>query len=418
MKRNRNKRKLKSNIELVLPSLHTGQQIVMDTHARFNVLACGRRFGKTTLGVNLLAPVALQGYPVAWFAPTYKLLLEVWEEFERLLEPVIKKKDTQQKRIKLINGGVVECWSLDSGTVARGRKYKRVGIDEAAMAANLETQWQEEIRPTLADYIGDAWFFSTPKGRNFFYKLFARGLDALQKAWRSFQLPTRVNPYIVGSEIDEAQLELPSDTFEQEYLARFLENAGSVFRNILARLTKIITVPADHIGHTKVLGGDWGQKGDFTALSVGCVECQRELELDRFNQIGWTFQRQRVVELYKKWDVTYGLMETNSIGSPNLEELQKEGLRLAGFETTAQTKPPLIQSLALTLEKEPFLFVDDPQGTIELESYESKRNLNTNRVSYSAPRGMHDDTVIGRALMREAIERYKVSRVEQGGSLW
>jgi hypothetical protein len=177
-------------------------------------------------------------------------------------------------------------------------------------------------------------------------------------------------------------------------------------------------VPADHVGHTKVLGGDWGQKNDFTALSVGCVECQRELEIDRFNQIGWAFQRERVVNLYKKWDVTFGLMETNSIGSPNLEELQREGLRLSGFETTAQTKPPLIQSLALTLEKEPFLFVDDPQGTIELESYESKRNPNTNRISYNAPRGMHDDTVIGRALMREAIERFKLNKAEHGEALW
>jgi hypothetical protein len=390
----------------------------MDTHARFNVLACGRRFGKTTLGTGLLVPPMLEGFPVGWFAPTYKLLLEVWEEFERLLEPITFRKNTQQKRIRIYGGGSIEFWSLDSGTVARGRKYKRVGIDEAAMAANLETQWEQEIRPTLADYIGDAWFFSTPKGRNFFYKLFARGLDELKKAWRSFQLPTRANPYIAGSEIDDAESELPSDTFEQEYLARFLENAGSVFRNILARLTKLLTVPADHVGHTKVLGGDWGQKGDFTALSVACVECRRELELARFNKIGWAFQRARVAELYKKWDVRYGLMETNSIGSPNLEALQSEGLSLAGFETTAQSKPPLIQSLALTLEKEPFLFVNDPQGTIELEAYEAKRNHNTNRVSYSAPRGMHDDTVIARALMREAVERYKTGKAEQGESLW
>jgi hypothetical protein len=111
-------------------------------------------------------------------------------------------------------------------------------------------------------------------------------------------------------------------------------------------------------------------------------------------------------------------METNSIGSPNLEELQREGLPLAGFETTAASKPPLIQSLALTLEKEPFEFVDDPQGTIELESYESKRNANTNRISYGAPRGMHDDTVIARALMREAIERHAAGKAETGDPLW
>jgi len=412
------RKRLKSDVRLVLPSRHPGQQTVINNLARFNVLACGRRFGKTTFGTDWLIQPALKGYPVAWFAPTYKLLLEVWDEFERLLEPIILKKDTQQKRIKLYGGGIIECWSLDSGTVARGRKYKRVGIDEAAMAANLETQWNEEIRPTLADYIGDACFFSTPKGRNFFFQLFTRGLDALQKVWRSFQLPTSSNPFIAQSEIDDAQAELPSDTFQQEYLAQFLANAGSVFRNILARLTKALTVPADHAGHSKVLGGDWGQKGDFTALSVGCVECRRELELVRFNKIGWSFQRSRIEELCNKWGVGFGLMETNSIGGPNLEALQLAGLPLSGFETTTQSKSPLIQSLALTLENEPFLFVDDAVGTIELEAYESKRNANTGRVSYSAPRGMHDDTVIARALMREAVERNATGKAEHGESLW
>jgi hypothetical protein len=44
-------------------------------------------------------------------------------------------------------------------------------------------------------------------------------------------------------------------------------------------------------------------------------------------------------------------------------------------------------------------FIDDPIATRELEAYEAKRNETTGRISYNAPAGFHDDTVIARALM-------------------
>ena len=405
-------------IRLVLPELHAGQQRVVAEAARFNVLACGRRFGKTTLGVDRIIQPALVGFPCAWFAPTYKLLLEVWRECLKVLHPVIQRKDAQQKRIELISGGLVEFWSLDSGTVARGRKYKRVGIDEAAMAANLETQWQEEIRPTLTDYAGDGWFFSTPKGRNYFHKLFSRGQDPGQSIHRSWQLPTATNPFIPPAEIEAARLELPVETYEQEYLAQFLENGGSVFRNIRACLTKAPTSPAEHRGHDLVLGLDWGQRTDFTAISIGCATCRREVALIRFNQVGWAFQRARVESACQDWGVRSGFVETNSIGNPNLEALQDAGLPLSGFETTGQSKPALIQSLALTFERAEFKFIDEPVATTELEAYEAKRNPNTGRTSYSAPRGLHDDTVIARALMRRAALASEGAIAEHGAPLW
>ncbi|HLM54737.1 MAG TPA: hypothetical protein VK422_01320 [Pyrinomonadaceae bacterium] len=386
--------------------------------SRFNVLACGRRFGKTTFGVDRLLPPALLGYPVAWFAPTYKLLLEVWREALKYLAPVVARKDTQQRRIELVTGGVVEMWSLDGGTVARGRKYKRIVIDEAAMCALLEMQWNEEIRPTLTDYEGDAWFLSTPKGLNFFRQLFLRGQDPLQPAYQSWQMPTLTNPFIKPSEIESARGDLPELTFEQEYLARFLENAGAVFRNLLNNLTKVETCPAEHAGHEIVLGLDWGQKRDFTVISALCITCRREVELLRFNQVGWAFQRERVADFCQKWKVQGGLVESNSIGGPNLEALVSEGLPLYGFETTGQSKPPLIQSLALTFEREEFKWVDSAVATGELEAYESQKNDHTGRISYSAPRGMHDDTVIARALARQAAMLNLNGTAEHGGSLW
>jgi hypothetical protein len=127
--------------------------------------------------------------------------------------------------------------------------------------------------------------------------------------------------------------------------------------------------------------------------------------LDRFNKIEWAFQRARLKAIVERWVVQSVMVETNSIGSPNLEALQREGMSVRGFETTGSTKPPLIQSLALALEREECHFLPDPVGRVELLSYESRINSTTGRVSYSAPDGGHDDTVIARAIAWECVQR-------------
>ena len=76
-----------------------------------------------------------------------------------------------------------------------------------------------------------------------------------------------------------------------------------------------------------------------------------------------------------------------------------------GFVFTGQSKPPLIESLALALEREECQWQSDPVWTGELEAYERRVSPSTGRSQYSAPEGMHDDTVIARALAWEACNR-------------
>lgn len=392
-------------LRVKLPRLHEAQARVVSEARRWNVLACGRRFGKTTLLIDRLVHPALQGYPVAWFSPTYKMLAEVWREMREVLTPVVSRFNAQEHRLELITGGILDMWSLDAPDSARGRKYKRGAIDEAAMVPSLQDAIQKVIRPTLTDYEGDLWMGSTPTGMNFFQQMYAWGQDPFKRDWASWQLPTVANPFINPEEVEKARQELPEAVFDQEYLAQFIRNEGAVFRNIRANMTAPGgALPADHDGHTLVAGVDWAQKHDFTAISVGCADCMEEVELDRFNQIGWSLQRGRLVALIERWNVGHIEAEQNSIGGPNIEALQEEGLPIVGFDTTAASKPPLIKSLALSLEREEFRFLENPQATAELEGYEAKVNPVTNRTTYSAPAGMNDDTVIARALLRRAVE--------------
>jgi hypothetical protein len=185
----------------------------------------------------------------------------------------------------------------------------------------------------------------------------------------------------------------------------FLEGEGAVFRNISACLGAPLDVDPDlHKDHVIMAGVDWAKSEDYTAISIGCRECQVEIARDRFNKIDYAFQRERLKELHRRYGTARIMVELNSIGEPNFESLQREGLPVIGFQTTASSKPPLIENLALALERGEWQFQADPVWTGELEAYEMKVNPVTNRTTYSAPSGMHDDTVMARALMLRAAD--------------
>src|SRR3954452_9464260 len=102
-----------TTIELHLPQPHQAQLRVIQQAKRFNAVCCGRRWGKTVLGMDRLIHPALQGKPVAWFSPTNKLMADAWREIRSRLAPVARNKNEQEKRLELIGGGVIEFWSLD-----------------------------------------------------------------------------------------------------------------------------------------------------------------------------------------------------------------------------------------------------------------------------------------------------------------
>lgn len=223
-----------NRITLRIPERHPAQAEIVAGKKRWNIVACGRRFGKTTLGLDLVTVEpggALDGYPVGWFAPNSKVFDEAWQEAKRLLRPVTSRVDSQQHVIELITGGRIDFWTLhNTDDPARSRKYARVVIDESAIVPShrLTRQWHEAIRPALTDYRGDAWFFSTPKGAGFFHDLYQHALEA--DDWSAWRMPTVANPTIDPAEVEAARGDLPGPAFRQEYLAEFVTDFGAVFK--------------------------------------------------------------------------------------------------------------------------------------------------------------------------------------------
>jgi len=77
--------------------------------------------------------------------------------------------------------------------------------------------------------------------------------------------------------------------------------------------------------------------------------------------------------------------------------LQAEGLPVQPFVTTAVSKGPLIDALALALERGELSLLRDPALLAELSAFSLER-LPGGRYRYGAPPGLHDDTVIALAL--------------------
>lgn len=310
---------------MILPKPFDWQRQVKQESKRFNVVDVGRRAGKTALGLDLCVSPETLPYPVGWFSPTYKMLLEVWREAVRTFAPILTRRNVQERRLEFLTGGLLEFWSLDNPDVARGRKYKRVIVDEAAMVPALMESWQYAIRPTLADYKGDAWFLSTPKGRNGFWQLWQWGQDKHMQDWASWQMPSSVNPLLDAGEIDEMRRTMPERTFRQEIEAAFVEDGGGVFR----RVTEAATAKTDtgnRNGHRYVMGVDLARTLDFTVVVILDITRvpYRMVYMDRFNQISWQVQVQRIKAAVERFRVDQVVVDQTGVGDPVIEQLRRE----------------------------------------------------------------------------------------------
>lgn len=411
--------------EIILPSPHKGQKIVRQQARRFNWVSAGRRWRKTTLGMAIVIEGAVRGESWFWGAPTYDQVRIGWNEAKYACRDNAEFKMSTMTAT-FPTGGQIIYRSLDDPDNARGHTFKGAIFDEVGDIK--EDAYYNVIMPILGnDENSMFWGLGTPRGRNYFWREFtkAKGL----KDSVSWQIPT-LGCKIVGdqlvrephplentdypwSEVVRQFESMPQSEFRQEILAEFLKGEGAVFRNIRACMNAPLNVdPRKHKGHYIVAGVDWGKQNDFTTISVGCADCRVEIARDRFNRIDYHFQRKRLVALWQRFGINKILVELNAMGEPNFEELQLDGLPVVGFRTTASSKPPLITSLALAFEKEEWQFQADEVWTLELEAYEQKVNPRTSRSSYSAPEGLHDDTVIARALMVSAAYQPRFQVIE------
>lgn len=393
--------------QIVLPNPHQGQRTVQLQARRFNVLAAGRRWRKTTLCMVIAVEKALDRETVFWGAPTYDQVRIGFDEM-RFGVGAAAAFTLNPMQATFPSGGKVLFRSLDNPDNARGHTADTAILDECGSINPVA--WYDVIRPMLMSTMGGAWLGGTPAGRNWFWREFTEAQGrADSMAWQTPTLGVEIhgdqlirvphpleNPDISFDEILSLWRTMPEQTFRQEILAEFVEDSGLVFRNVLQLSTLAPGIPQD--GHSYIMGIDWGKYNDFTVCTVIDVTAKQQVACDRFNMIDYEIQKGRVRALNQLWQPILIIAEQNSIGDAVMDGLRGDAdINIMGFTMSQGSKQALIEDLAFALERKTLTLLDYEPQTQELLAFQSER-LPGGAFRYEAPSGMHDDTVIALAL--------------------
>jgi hypothetical protein len=205
---------------------------VVDDPARFKIVVCGRRWGKTWTARTWLAQGADQRCRLWYVAPTYRLAHDiVWRELLDTIPPdwYARAPNVTRLEIELRTGALLQVKGADDPDSLRGRGVTRMVIDEYA---DMPDVWDEILRPALADTNGGAMIIGTPKGHNHFHRLYQRGRDGGDPEWRAWHYPTWSAPHFQTrrgrAELAAIQASTPPHIWRQEYGAEFSARAGMI----------------------------------------------------------------------------------------------------------------------------------------------------------------------------------------------
>jgi hypothetical protein len=327
---------------------------------------------------------------VGYFAPTYKLMLPVWEQVRRVLRAPVADEHKAERRIDTTTGGRVEFWSLDNEDAGRSRGYDLIVVDEAGLVRNLETIWRENLIPALLDRRGRAVLAGTPKGKGDFWRIHQSAIE--DPRWATVRRSTSDNPRLDPADIALLRSAMTERAARQELDAEFLDDGGAVFRNVRACVGTI-----ERSNEAAVIGVDWGRYEDATVFAALDPQTRCVVDVERLVGVDFATQRRALLAFWQRNGGGAILAEANSIGAPNIEELRRAGLPVQAFTTTAATKPLLIDTLALALEQRTIVLPELDWLLNELEMYSVDISA-SGRARYSAPEGLHDDGVIALAL--------------------
>ncbi len=164
---------------------HAGQALVHRSTAKRRVLACGARWGKTTAAVGEAVAAALHPTEssLGWIVgPTFehaeRIYTKAIESIKRLSPQRIRSADQRRRRVVVVNlaGGLseVHAKSADQPSSLLGEGIDWLIVDEAARLA--EEVWTGHLSQRLIDREGWSLLLSTPKGCNWFFFEYRRGL--------------------------------------------------------------------------------------------------------------------------------------------------------------------------------------------------------------------------------------------------
>lgn len=376
---------------------HDKQRIIHDAinneSSKYYICNIGRQFGKSLLAENqcLYWLINDKGCSIGWVSPIYKQCKKVYDELKRATfnSGLFQYNDTDL--IVKGFGSKLQFFSGERSDNIRGNTFDYLICDEFDfMKANT---WEEVLQPTVLVKGKKVVFISTPRGKRMMYKLSLLRHD--DNRYKYFQFSSYDNPMIDPKEIDAIRQTIPDHIFRQEYLAEFIDGASGLFKNVRESIGV-----AENKG--KIFGGlDIGRADDYTVLTIGTKD-GHVLHVERWRHDEWSRIIDKVSVLINKFKA-YTFVEVNNQGDVFFEMLKRKvGNMIEPFTTTTKTKPIMIEDLAVSFEQLELTLPNEEFLIDELEAFTYVFDIRTRHVKYSAPEGIHDDSVISLALYNQA----------------
>lgn len=391
------------NITLYTP--HKNQRIIHDSidneAYKYYVLDIGRQFGKSSLGENQALKWLFNepNVKIGWISPIFRQCKKIYTEIDVAFgnSPfVFKEKNKTDLIFKSHKDSILQFFSAENYDNIRGETFDYLIIDEAAWIS--EQAWTEVLRATVLVKGRKVLFLSTPKGRNWFYKL--HSLDGTNPQYKSFTMTSYDNPLINPSEIDDARLTLPDNVFRQEYLGEFIDGGAGVFKEL--------TINNQPSGASRYYFGlDIGRADDYTVLTI-LNDRGQMVACERWRHDTWASIISKVVAVIKHWKAR-GYIEINSIGDPLFEQVKALYNDIEPFTTTSKSKQDIIEGLQVAVQNKEFTALEIEWLKKEFELFTYEYSVKTRSIKYSAPSGFHDDGVMSCAIAYHALKNLKQS---------
>lgn len=357
-----------------------------------------RQSGKSFMSENLLLYYAIN-YKKSISALVSITLAQSRKVFKDIISAVegsgiIKRKNEQTLEITFINGSTIFFKSSEQGTEAL-RGYTITGILILDEASFLSESILEGVLPWTNVHKPPMLIVSTPKFKNcFFYRYFMKGLNGDEGYysidWNDYDL----SEFLDEQKLEEYRLMLPANQFKSEFLGEFLDDDGVVFTGY----KDCIYTTKPRTDGDVYIGIDWatGNGGDFTSVTVINSYCE-VVYFEDFNNLNTTQTIDRVEKIIKGFtSVGLVLCESNSIGTPMTELLMERlpNIYIEKDTTTNSSKESMVNDLQVAFEQKKIRLLNIEKVINELGAYEATYNIKTKKVSYNAPSGLHDDSVI------------------------
>ena len=364
---------------------------------KYYILNIGRQFGKTMLGINQMLYWAInhKGCSIAWVTPIYKQSKKVFDEMEKVTKSSgLFEYNRSDLTISGFNSQI-QFFSGERPDNIRGNTFDYLIVDE--MAFTRPELWSEVLSATVLVKGKKVIFISTPKGKNHFYQLSLQ--PNYDNRYKYFHYSSYDNPMIDAEDLEERKRSLPKHIFEQEYLAKFIDNASGLFKNVDSCVIK----PAERT--QKLFGGlDIGRADDYTVLTILNKNYQM-VYVQRWRQQEWSKIIDEVATKIREYNAEI-FVEVNNQGDVFFEMLQNKVYNnVQPYVTTTATKPIMIEDLAVHFENKDIGILNENWLVDELNAFTYIYNEKTRRVQYGAPQGIHDDGVMSLALAVQSIKK-------------